>query len=104
MASERGYEQVRDGIANVMADLSESLHGVRIVTAHNRQRRNVVRHRNVVGEYRDANDYTAQINAVYGPGTQMSGSWARRCCWPSAATWCCTTTCHRAPWWPSSCT
>ncbi len=68
-----GYDKVRDGIANVMADLSESLHGVRIVTAHNRQRRNVVHHRNVVGEYRDANNYTAHINAVYGPGTQLVG-------------------------------
>ena len=72
-ASERGYERVRDGIANVLADLSESLHGVRVVTAHNRQRHNVVHHRNVVGEYRDANNYTAQVNAVYGPGTQMLG-------------------------------
>lgn len=71
--SESGYDKVRDGIANVMADLSESLHGVRIVTAHNRQRRNIVHHRNVVGAYRDANNYTAHINAVYGPGTQFVG-------------------------------
>ena len=72
-SSERGYDRVRDGIANVLADLSESLHGERIVTAHNRQRHNIVHHRNVVGEYRDANNYTAQINAVYGPGTQLIG-------------------------------
>jgi ATP-binding cassette, subfamily B, bacterial len=72
-ASERGYDKVRDGIANVLADLSESLHGVRIVTAHNRQRHNVIHHRNVVGEYRDANNYTAHVNAVYGPGTQLLG-------------------------------
>jgi ATP-binding cassette subfamily B protein len=72
-ASERGYDRVRDGIALVLADLSESLHGVRVVVAHNRQHRNVVHHRNVVGEYRDANDYTAKINAVYGPGTQLLG-------------------------------
>jgi len=72
-ASERGYNRVRDGIANVLADLSESLHGVRTVAANNRQRFNVVQHRNVVGEYRDANNYTAQINAVYGPGTTMLG-------------------------------
>jgi ATP-binding cassette, subfamily B, bacterial len=70
-ASERGYDRVRDGIAGVLSDLSESLHGVRIVTAHNRQRHNIINHRNVVGEYRDANLYTAQINAIYGPGTQM---------------------------------
>jgi ATP-binding cassette, subfamily B, bacterial len=72
-ASESGYLRVRDGIANVLGDLSESLHGVRVVTAHNRQRHNVLHHRNVVGEYRSANMYTAQINAVYGPGTQMLG-------------------------------
>jgi ATP-binding cassette subfamily B protein len=72
-SSERGYDRVRDGIAAVLTDLSESLHGVRIVTAHNRQRRNVVHHRNVVGQYRDANNYTAQINAIYGPGTQLLG-------------------------------
>ena len=57
-ASERGYSLVRDGIANVLADLSESLHGVRVVTAHNRQRHNVLHHRNVVGDYREANNYT----------------------------------------------
>ncbi len=73
VASERGYDRVRDGIANVMADLSESLHGVRVVTAHNRQRHNIFHHRNVVGAYRDSNIYTAQINAIYGPGTQLVG-------------------------------
>ncbi len=73
VASERGYDRVRDGIANVLADLAESLHGVRVVTAHNRQRPNILHHRRVVGEYRDANVYTAQINALYGPGTQLVG-------------------------------
>jgi len=72
-ASERGYNRVRDGIANVLADLSESLHGVRTVAANNRQAHNIVAHRNVVGDYRAANNYTAQINAVYGPGTQLLG-------------------------------
>ena len=72
-SSERGYDRVRDTLAGVIADIAESLSGVRIVTAHNRQRHNIVHHRNVVGEYRDANNYTAQINAVYGPGTQLIG-------------------------------
>jgi ATP-binding cassette subfamily B protein len=72
-ASARGYDRVRDGIANVLGDLSESLHGVRTVAAYNRQKWNVVAHRNIVGEYRDANNYTAQINAIYGPGTTMLG-------------------------------
>jgi ATP-binding cassette subfamily B protein len=72
-ASERGYNRVRDGIAAVLADLSESLHGVRTVAANNRQAYNIVAHRNIVGDYRAANNYTAQINAVYGPGTQLLG-------------------------------
>ena len=72
-ASERAYQRVRDGIAEVLADLSESLHGHRIVVAHNRQRANVVRHRNVVGDYTAAYVTTAHINAVYGPGTQLVG-------------------------------
>lgn len=72
-ASEHAYTRVRDGIAAVLGDLSESLHGVRTVAAYNRFPRNIVQHRNVVGAYRDANDWTAQINALYGPGTQMLG-------------------------------
>jgi len=72
-ASQDGYQRVRDGIAGVLGDLSESLQGVRTVAAFNRQRWNVVQHRNVVGAYRDANNHTAQINALYGPGTQMLG-------------------------------
>jgi ATP-binding cassette subfamily B protein len=44
-----------------------------VVTAHNRQDRNVVAHREVVGGYRDANDHTGRINAVYGPGTSVIG-------------------------------
>ena len=72
-ASARGYARVRDGIANVLGDLSESLHGVRTVAAYNRQKWNTVEHRNIVGEYREANNFTAQINAIYGPGTTMLG-------------------------------
>jgi len=70
-ASERGYDKVRDGIALVLADLSESLQGIRIVTAHNRQRYNIETHRDVVGEYRDANNYTGRIASIYGPASQM---------------------------------
>ena len=32
-----------------------------------------IHHRNVVGDYRDANNYTAHVNAIYGPGTQLLG-------------------------------
>ena len=72
-ASEKGYLLARDRIALVLADLSESLYGIRVVTAHNRQRRNILNHRHVVGAYRDANLYTGRVNAVYGPATIMIG-------------------------------
>ena len=72
-ASERGYLLSRDRIATVLADLSESLYGIRVVTANNRQRRNIVNHRHVVGAYRDANIYTGRVNSIYGPATVMIG-------------------------------
>ncbi len=68
-ASERGYLLARDRIALVLADLSESLYGMRVIVATNRQRRNILNHRHVVGAYRDANLVTGRVNAVYGPAT-----------------------------------
>ena len=56
-----------------MAHLQESLSGVRIVTAHNRQRRNVAEHRTIVMRYRDANDVTATVGATYGGITETVG-------------------------------
>ncbi|AHH96481.1 hypothetical protein GCM10010174_75150 [Kutzneria viridogrisea] len=72
-ASSKGYLRVRDTIAEVLANLSESLQGVRIVTAHNRQGLNIRRHRQVTGRYLTANVYTAQVNSTYGPSTQVVG-------------------------------
>ena len=72
-ASEKGYLLSRDRIALVLADLSESLYGIRVVTANNRQKRNIVNHRHVVGAYRDANNYTGRVNGIYGPTTSMIG-------------------------------
>jgi ATP-binding cassette subfamily B protein len=34
----------------------------------------VQQHRNIVGEYRGANDYTARVSAVYGPTTDLIGA------------------------------
>ncbi|WP_242908505.1 ABC transporter ATP-binding protein [Actinomadura terrae] len=72
-ASGKGYLRVRDATADVIADLSESLQGVRIVTAHNRQRRNTEHHRRVTGRYFDASLQTGRINSIYTPGTQVIG-------------------------------
>lgn len=72
-ASDTGYLRVRDGIAFVLSDLAESLAGVRVVLAYNRQWHNIVHHRNVVGDYREANDYTARVNGFYGAATDGLG-------------------------------
>src|SRR4029453_12266979 len=67
------YTMVRDRIADVLADLQESLSGIRILVAHNRRRHNVASHGNIVGEYRDANLYTARVGSIYGPATEAVG-------------------------------
>jgi ATP-binding cassette, subfamily B, bacterial len=72
-ASDHGYLRVRNGIAGVLSDLSETLQGVRVIAGYNRQHANVVHHRNVVGTYRDANDYTARIAGFYAPTTEFIG-------------------------------
>ena len=72
-ASDEGYRRVRDRIADVLSDLSESLAGIRIIAAYNRRRRNVANHVNVVGGHLDANLYTARAGAIYAPGTEAIG-------------------------------
>jgi ATP-binding cassette subfamily B protein len=72
-ASDRTFAVVRDRIADSLADLAESLAGIRIITAHNRRRHNVIHHRNVVGSYRDANVETARVGGLFGSGTELVG-------------------------------
>jgi ATP-binding cassette, subfamily B, bacterial len=72
-ASDPRFDDVRDRIADVMAHLQESLSGVRIVTAHNRQRRNVAEHRSIALGYRRANDGTAVVGGAYGGITEVVG-------------------------------
>ncbi|WP_203833656.1 ABC transporter ATP-binding protein [Actinoplanes campanulatus] len=72
-AADVGYRRQRDTIAALFTHLSESLYGVRVITAHNQQDRSVTGHREVVGDYRDANDHTGRISALYGPGTSVIG-------------------------------
>lgn len=72
-ASERAYLRVRDGIAGVLGDVAESLAGVRVIASYNRQRNNVIHHRNVVGHYRKANFKTAKVTATYSTGSDFIG-------------------------------
>ncbi|WP_232323461.1 ABC transporter ATP-binding protein [Catenuloplanes japonicus] len=72
-AANHTYNRQRDTIAAMFAHLSESLYGVRVITAYHQRVRHVLGHREVVGAYRDANDATGRINAVYGPGTSVIG-------------------------------
>ena len=73
-ASDRGYLVVRDRIADVLADLQESLSGIRIITAHNRRRHNIVNHDNVVGDLHGRQPlHGPDRRAIYGPGTEAIG-------------------------------
>ncbi|MEM7321946.1 MAG: ABC transporter ATP-binding protein [Actinomycetota bacterium] len=72
-ASELGYRRVRERIADVLADLSESLAGMRVITATNRRQHNVIQHANVVGEHRDANIYASTVGSIYGPSSEFIG-------------------------------
>lgn len=73
IVSDRGYLVVRDRIADLLADLSESLAGIRIIAAHNRRHHNVIHHNNVVGKYFDANIHMAKASALYRACTDMIG-------------------------------
>jgi ATP-binding cassette subfamily B protein len=71
--SARTYLLVRDTLAAVIGDIAESLSGVRIIAAYNRQRNNVIRHRNIVGLYRAANYHSARVTAAYTAFSDLIG-------------------------------
>ncbi len=68
--SDTAYLQVRDRIGEVLSDLSESLAGVRVITALNRRRHNVIHHTNVVGAHKVANLDAVRATSIYTPGTE----------------------------------
>lgn len=68
--SDAAYGAVRDRIADVLSDLQESLAGIRVITAHNRRRHNVVHHTNVVGDHKTANLDAIRAASIYTPGTE----------------------------------
>lgn len=71
--SEKGYAEIRDRIADVLADLSENLAGIRVIAATGRRLENAVRHRRVTARFRDANMSMSRVQAIYGPSTEAIG-------------------------------
>lgn len=71
--SARRYLRVRDRIAALLSDLQESLAGIRVITAHNRRAVNIARHRDVVGDHRDAGIAAAKANSTFAPATEFIG-------------------------------
>jgi ATP-binding cassette, subfamily B, bacterial len=71
--SDVAFLKVRDRLADLLADLSENLAGMRLVKVHNRQRHNSVRHRDKVGEHLDANLEGVRYAAWYQPGMDGIG-------------------------------
>lgn len=65
LVSDKGYEAVRNRIADVLSDLQESLSGMRLIIFYNRMRHNVIHHRNIVGDYREANNFTVRVSSLY---------------------------------------
>lgn len=72
-AATRAYGRVRDRIAEVLSDLSESLAGIRVITAFDRRSVNVGEHRRILDRYRDANVDTAKAAAIFGGGSELIG-------------------------------
>jgi ATP-binding cassette subfamily B protein len=72
-ASDRGYGVVRERIADVLTDLSESLAGIRLIAAFNRRKHNAIHHRNVVGSHYQANVDMAKVGALYAPASEIIG-------------------------------
>ncbi len=71
--SNHSYDRVRNKIANVLSHLSESLSGIRIIKAHNRQLNETAQHLQHAGEYQDANLKASYAGALYTSTTEGIG-------------------------------
>ena len=71
--SARSYLVVRDRIAALLANLAESLAGIRVIAAHNRRSVNLAMHSDLVGEHRDGAVAAAKANSTYAPATEFVG-------------------------------
>jgi ABC-type multidrug transport system fused ATPase/permease subunit len=73
LRSEVAYRKVREAVALVYIQFTETLGGIRAVHAFRREPRNQEIFEDIDGRYRDANMETIHVQAVYGPGTALMG-------------------------------
>lgn len=71
--SEVAYRKVRDAVALVYIQFTETLGGIRAVHAYRREPRNQELFEDIDGRYRDANAEAIKVQAIYGPGTALLG-------------------------------
>jgi ATP-binding cassette subfamily B protein len=69
--SAAAYGRVRDRIAAVNANLQESISGVRVAQAYNREQRNMAGFRVVAGEHRAARIESARLSSTYFPFVEL---------------------------------
>src|SRR5690242_15081215 len=65
--SARAYRDVRERLGLLTATLAEDIAGMRVVQAFTRERRNIDNFRNVAERYRESNQRTVVLNALYFP-------------------------------------
>ena len=68
-----GYLNVRDKIAAILSNLSESLAGMRVITAFNQRKNRTRLHDEIAIDHFEANIFTGRAQAIFGPGTESIG-------------------------------
>jgi len=68
-----GYLNVRDKIAEILSNLSESLAGMRVITAFNQHKNRSKLHDDITVAHFQANIFTGRAQAIFGPGTEAVG-------------------------------
>ncbi len=71
--SGRAYRAVRKAVALVIVHFTESLSGIRAVQAYRREQRNQAIFEDLTARYRDANIWSSQVAALFGPGISFLG-------------------------------
>jgi ATP-binding cassette, subfamily B, bacterial len=71
--SGRAYRAVRKAVALVIVHFTESLSGIRAVQTYRREQRNQAIFEDLTMRYRDANIWSSQVAAIFGPGISFLG-------------------------------